>query len=84
MPLPALRLRIGAAQQHAPVGVLRERRPHLLAVDDEVIAVEDRRGAQRREIGARAGLGEAEAPEILGGQDAAREALLLLLACRRR
>ena len=39
----------------------------------------DRLGAQRGEVGAGARLREAAAPEILGGEDARREALLLLL-----
>ena len=33
---------VGAGQQHAEVGDLRARRPHLLAVDDPLVAVADR------------------------------------------
>ena len=40
MPLCLGASRIGAHQQHAPVGVAREARPDLLAGDDEVVAVE--------------------------------------------
>ena len=39
----------------------------------------DRLGLQRREVGARLGLGEALAPDLLGGEDRLEEALLLLL-----
>ena len=39
MPSCFLALRIGAHQAEDPVGVLRQRRPGLLAVDDVVVAV---------------------------------------------
>src|SRR5262249_37260987 len=45
----------------------------------EGVALERRLHAQRGEVGAGAGLGEAEAPEVLAAEDARREALLLLL-----
>jgi len=73
-------LGIGAAEEHAPVGVVPERRPDLLAGHLEVIAPEHRLRAQRGQIRARARLGEAEAPEVIGGQDARGEAPLLRLA----
>ena len=54
-----LRGRVGAAQAEDPVGVLAERRPGLLAVDHPVVAVAHRGRAQRGEVGAGVGLGEA-------------------------
>src|SRR5207249_592820 len=71
---------VGAAEEHAPVGVVPERRPDLLAGHLEVIAPEHRLRAQRGQVRARARLGEAEAPEVVGGQDARGEAPLLRLA----
>ena len=41
------RVGIGAHQQEDPVGILRDRRPHFLPVDDEVVAVLDRARLQR-------------------------------------
>src|SRR5207249_2898211 len=81
--LAAAGLGVGPAEEHAPVGVLRERRPHLLAGHLEVVVLGKRGRAQRRQVGAGAGLGEAEAPEVLGGQDAAEEAALLRLVAVR-
>ena len=34
------RVRVRAREQHAPLGLVRERRPHLLAGDDALVAVE--------------------------------------------
>ena len=45
MPLCFGSVGVGAHEAEAPVGVVRARRPHLLAVDDEVVAVEHRRGS---------------------------------------
>ena len=45
------------------------RRPHLLAVDDPLVAVLDRRGLQAGEVGAGAGLAEELAPGLLAGDD---------------
>ena len=44
-PLVALRLGIGAADDEAPVGLVRQRGPHLLAGDDPLVAVAARRGS---------------------------------------
>src|SRR5439155_889940 len=77
--LRAPRLGVGPAEEHGPVGVMPERRPGLLAGHLEGVALERRLGAERGEVGARPRLGEAEAPEVLGGQDARGEALLLRL-----
>jgi hypothetical protein len=56
-------------------------RPHLLAVDHPFVGclVEHRAGAHGREVGARAGLGVALAPELVDRPDAGQETLLLLL-----
>ncbi len=72
------RARIGAHEAQAPVGVMRARCPHLLAVDDELVA--DQLGARLEacEIAARAGLAHAEAPRDLGAQRGEEELLLLL------
>src|SRR5262245_15363573 len=70
---------IGPAQDHAPVGVVSERGPDLLTGEPEVIAVEHRLGAERRQVRARARLRESEAPEVVGRQDAWQETPLLLV-----
>ena len=53
---------IGAHQAEDPVGVVGVGRPDFLAVDDVVVAVGDRAGLQRGEIGAGVRLGIALAP----------------------
>ena len=63
----------GAREQHAAVGVLREARPDLLPVDHPRrrgarVAVGIGAAAQRREVAAGAGLGEALAPQLGAGQ----------------
>src|SRR5262249_31082869 len=52
--------------------------PDLLAGDDVVVALADGAAAQRREVGAHAGLGVAGAPLHLPVEDLGDEALLLL------
>ena len=76
---------VAARDEDAPVGDVRERRPHLLAVDDEAVAVgsEPRARAHGREVGARAGLGEALAPDLLGREDLLEVLLLLRLGAVR-
>ena len=73
------RLGIGAAHDEAPVGAVRERRPHLLAGDHPLVAVEHGAGLDVREVAAGVGLGEALAPQLLDVLDLRQEALLLLL-----
>ncbi len=51
-------VRVGAADDLAEVGVLRARRPHLLAVDHPLVAVALGLGLQAGEIGPRDGLAE--------------------------
>ena len=79
-----LRGRVGAAQAEDPVGVLAERRPGLLAVDHPVVAVADGGGAQRGQVGAGVGLGEALAPPDVEVGRLRQEALLLLLVAEGR
>ena len=72
------RVGIGAHEELAHVGDLAERAPDLLAVEHVVVAVALGARPQRREVGARARLGEALAPHLLAAQDL-REVLRLLL-----
>ena len=62
-------IRVGAHQHLAVVGDLGVRGPDLLPGDDVVVAVAHRLAAQRREVGAGAGLGEALAPDLVAAQD---------------
>ncbi len=76
-PLVLRDARVGAGEQHHPVGDLREAGPDLLAVDDVVVAVPHGPGLERREVRARVGLGVALAPDLLAGEDLLEVALLL-------
>ena len=69
-------------RQKIQSAILRQRRPGFLAVDDVVVAVALRRGLQRREIGAGAGLGEPLAPPVVEIGDARQEALFLRLVAK--
>ena len=74
-PADALVLRrvgVGADEQLAVVGDVAVRRPDLLAVDDVIVAVAHGAGAQRGEVGAGVGLGEALAPHLFTAQDRGR------------
>ena len=70
---------VGAGDEHAPLRELGEGRPDLLPGDDPFVAVLDRARLQRGEVGAGLGLGEALAPDLLGGEDRLQVALLLLV-----
>ncbi|MEE8042196.1 MAG: hypothetical protein V3T15_05300, partial [Pseudomonadales bacterium] len=59
---------IGAREQQAVLRVVRTRRPHLLAVDDPVVAIEIRAGGRARQILAAAGLAEQLAPRVFAGE----------------
>ena len=72
-------LGIGAHEQVDPVRELRARGPHLLPVDDEVVAAVLGAGAEAREVRARARLRVALAPDVVAAQDARQVALLLRL-----
>ena len=73
------RVRIGAAGQPDVVGVVGARGPHLLTVHDELVAVTDRGGSQRREVGAGIGFGVADGEMNVAREDSGEELLLLLL-----
>jgi hypothetical protein len=72
-----LRLLVRAHQDVAMGGIVGERSPDLLAVDDEMIALEHRGGLQAREVRARIGLRIALAPDVLA-RARARQIVLLL------
>src|SRR6266700_3767021 len=77
-----LRRRIGAAEAEDHVGVLRQRCPGLLAVDDIFVALALGLGLERGEVGAGAGLGEALAPPVVDVGDARQILLLLRLVAK--
>jgi len=68
-PLVLGRIGVGAHEQEAPVGDVRHRRPDLLAVDDEMLAVQHAARLEVGEVGARVRLRESLAPQLVGGQD---------------
>ncbi len=65
------------------VGVVGARGPHLLAVDDEVVAVTHRAGAQRREVRTGARLAHPKGSGHLAPQHGHRPAMLLLIGAER-
>ena len=78
---PVLR-RVGVSpgeQEHA-VGVLRLRRPDLLAVDDKVVAVHGQRASAATRGPSRVRLAEPLAPDDIAGGDARQVLLLLFLS----
>ena len=70
---------VGAHEAEAVVGVVRARRPHLLAVHDEAVPVQLGPGAQAGQVAAGVGLAHAQAPADLGPQRGQGVARLLLL-----
>src|SRR3954471_13846741 len=80
----ALRPRVGAGDDEAPVGVLRERGPDLLSVHVPAVVAQYGRGANSGEVTAGAGLGVTLAPDVGAVQDAGQEPVLLLLRAERR
>ena len=80
--VPAL---VGQAEtdEDAVVGDVRERRPHLLPVDEEVVAAILDPRADGRQVAACVGLREALAPDLLGAQDLREVALLVGLTAPR-
>ena len=70
---------VGAADHEAPVGPGGQRGPHLLAVDDPLVAVEVGLGLHVGQVGAGVGLGVALAPAARRREDAGQEAVLLLV-----
>ncbi|KAG1292159.1 hypothetical protein G6F64_013706 [Rhizopus arrhizus] len=75
----ALRARVGvgAHQAEHPVGILRQRGPGLLAIDDVFVAVTHRAGLERGKVGAGSRLRIALAPPVRHAQHARQEARLL-------
>ena len=68
MPLCFSAVGIGARDDHAPLAVLRAGRPDLLAVDDPVVAVAHRAGAQTGEVRPGARFAEELAPDLFAAQ----------------
>jgi hypothetical protein len=58
-----LRGRVGSHDEFLVIAQIRERRPDLRAVHDELVALDATRGAQAAEIRAGVGLGETLAPD---------------------
>ena len=75
----ALRVGVGAGEEDAEVRDVRVRRPDLLSVEDEAIAVEPGGGANAGEIGAGARLREALAPDLVRREERLQVAGLLRL-----
>ncbi len=77
---------VGAGEQHAEVGVLATRGPHLLAIDDPLVAIPDGPGLQAGEVRTCLGLTEELAPRLLPGDDVTHIEVDLLLSavCRDR
>ncbi len=77
---PVLRgVEVGAGEQDGPVGRPGAGVPHLLAVDHPLVAVAHGAGAQRREVGAGAGLAVELAPDLLAADDLVEVVGALLL-----
>ena len=60
----------GARQQHAPLRVLGQARPDLLAVDPPAVTVAGRPAGERGQVAPRPRLGEALAPDLLAPEQA--------------
>ena len=69
----------GADQAEDPVGLVGIAGPHLLAVDEVMVALVFGLGLQAGEVGARARLRIALAPADFAARDLGQEVLLLLL-----
>ena len=77
-------IRIGAHKGQQHVGVMRTGGPHLLPVDDELVAVPDGLRAQRRQIGTGARLTHPDRRRHLAAQDRHGPLLLLLVGAERQ
>ena len=73
-----LRVRVGASEQDAVAGELRQRGPDLLAVEHVLVAVAHRARRERREVAAGFRLAEQLAPDLGAVEQAGEVALLLL------
>src|SRR4029077_7373888 len=76
-------VRIGARHQDRHPSVVGGRGPHLLPVDDPVVAVAHRAGGERREIRSCAGFAEQLAVYVLTGIQGPKELSLLFLGADR-
>ena len=76
-------LGVGAHDDDAEARDVRERRPHLLAVDDPLVTVAHRARREARDVGARARLAEHLAPDLFAREQRAQVAALLLVAAVR-
>src|ERR1700738_3723177 len=74
---------IGTGDQEAVVGIMRARGPDLLAVDDPVVALLLRAGAQARDVGAAGRLRKQLAPDLLAGGKLRQIMAFVLLAAER-
>ena len=72
-------IRIGAGDQLAPLRELGPAAPHLLAVDDPLVAVALGPAGQAGQVGAGAGFGEQLAAQLAGGQEPGHQRLALLV-----
>src|SRR5260370_4443149 len=68
---------VGARKQNAPLGILREASPDLLAVYNKMVAVTDSLAAHRCEVGARVRFRKTLAPHFFAGNDLRQIALTL-------
>ena len=77
-PRVLLRGRVGPHVELAPIRQVAQGVPGLLPVNDEVVAVFDRGGAERGEVRTGVGLGHALRPDLVAAQHGLEEALLFL------
>src|SRR5215210_5848843 len=73
------RVLVGPRDEHAPLRLVGERGPDLLPRHDPLAVRLHCPGLQRGEVGARVGLGEALAPDLVAGEYRVEPALLLLI-----
>ncbi|MCY1528379.1 hypothetical protein D9M68_634800 [compost metagenome] len=73
-----LRCLVGAYQQENPVGIGGQGGPDFLAIYHPLVTVKHGLGAQAGQVGAGVRLAVTLAPDVLAGQDARQEVLLLL------
>jgi hypothetical protein len=78
------RIRVGADEREDHVGIVGARGPHLLSVDDEVVAVELSAGGQPGQIRTRPRLTHAQRGGDVRAQDGRRPAPLLLVGAERQ
>ena len=72
-------LGVGAGDEDAPAGVLSPRRPHLLAVDDPLVAIAVGLALQPGEVGSGDGLAEELATDDVAAVQIAKVGVLHLI-----